>query len=71
MATVIVARAGTTKGGELEHSMEALADVGTRPVGVILNHFDVEKSVGHRYRYKHYSDYAGYLAYDGSEEVHS
>ncbi len=70
VATVIVARAGKTKGGDLEHSMEALADVGTKPLGVILNVFDVEKSVGHRYRYKLYSDYAGYSVYD-SEVAHS
>ena len=59
MATIVVARAGKTKGGELDHTMETFADVGSAPIGVILNDFDMSKSVGQKYRYQHYADYLG------------
>jgi len=59
MATIVVARAGKTKGGELGHTMETFADVGAEPIGVILNDFDVSKSIGQKYRYQHYADYLG------------
>ena len=59
-ATIVVARAGSTRDFDLESALGALAGVGSRTIGVVLNGFDVSKSYGYKYRYayRYGSDYA-------------
>ena len=59
-ATVLVARAGVTRDYDLESSRSALASVGARLIGVVLNGFDVSQAYGYRYKYayRYGQDYA-------------
>lgn len=62
-ATIVVARTGHTKEGELDYTMEAFTDVGARILGVVLNAFDISMAFGHKYRYQHYTKYGRYPKY--------
>ncbi|PAP77151.1 GumC family protein [Rubrivirga marina] len=65
-ATLVIARAGETKDFELQSAMTALADVGTKPSGLVLNAFDVRQAYGYRYKYAYrYGSSYGY----GSSKV--
>ncbi len=65
-ATLVVARAGSTKEGELCISVEALEEVGGAVIGILLNGFEINMAYGHRYKYNNYkysSNYAMYGSY--------
>ncbi len=66
-ATIVVARTGHTKEGELDYTMEAFSDVGATVLGVILNAFDLSMAFGHKYRYRHYTKYGRYSKYGYSD----
>ncbi|HEX8297829.1 MAG TPA: polysaccharide biosynthesis tyrosine autokinase [Rubricoccaceae bacterium] len=59
-ATVVVARAGSTKDYDLEAALDALNGVGARLIGIVLNGFDISLAYGYKYRYtyRYGSDYA-------------
>lgn len=59
-ATIVVARAGETKDFDLESALGALASVGSKTIGVVLNGFDLSQAYGYKYRYayRYGSDYA-------------
>ena len=60
-ATLVIARAGETKDFELQSAVSALADVGTKPSGLVLNAFDVRQAYGYRYKYAYrYGNAYGY-----------
>ncbi len=60
-ATLLIVRAGETKDYELESATVALADVGTKVSGYVLNAFDVRNAYGYRYKYAYrYGDAYGY-----------
>jgi Mrp family chromosome partitioning ATPase len=58
--TLVVVRAGQTKEGELDYTLEALDGVGAPVLGAVFNGFDVSMAYGHKYRFKHYDRYAQY-----------
>ncbi|MCH8124242.1 MAG: AAA family ATPase [Bacteroidetes bacterium] len=68
-ATIVVARTGYTKEGELDYTMEAFNDVGAKVMGVILNAFDISMAYGHKYRYRHYTKYGRYSKYGDSQNA--
>jgi capsular exopolysaccharide synthesis family protein len=59
-ATILVASAGTTKEGDLDHSLERLDDVGANVIGVLLNRFDLSMAYGYKYSYGQYGPYSKY-----------
>jgi capsular exopolysaccharide synthesis family protein len=59
-ATILVASAGTTKEGDLDHSLERLDDVGAHVIGVLLNQFDISMAYGYKYSYGQYGPYSKY-----------
>ena len=59
-ATIVVASAGTTKEGDLEHSLERLGDVGAHVIGTLLNRFDLSMAYGYKYSYGQYGPYSKY-----------
>ena len=61
--TVIVTRAGHTKNGELEFSLDVLRDVGATVTGTILNAFDISLAYGYMYRFGAYSAYGYHSKY--------
>jgi tyrosine-protein kinase Etk/Wzc len=67
-ATLVIARAGETKDFELQSAMTALADVGTKPSGLVLNAFDVRQAYGYRYKYAYrYGSSYGYGSSQAAE----
>ena len=66
-ATIVVAAAGATKEGDLEHSMDRLADVGAHVIGTLLNRFDLSMAYGYKYSYGQYGPYSKY-SYGQEEE---
>jgi tyrosine-protein kinase Etk/Wzc len=66
-ATIVVASAGTTKEGDLEHSLERLGDVGAQVIGTLLNRFDLSMAYGYKYSYSQYGPYSKYSY--GQEEA--
>jgi Mrp family chromosome partitioning ATPase/uncharacterized protein involved in exopolysaccharide biosynthesis len=62
-ATLVVCRAGVTKEGDLEFSLNVLADVGASVIGTVLNAFDISLAYGYKYRFGAYSNYAHYAGY--------
>ena len=54
-AALVVARAGETKEGDLDYALEALADVETEVIGVVINGFRPPISQGYKYRYHNYA----------------
>ena len=67
-ATVLVASAGKTKAGDVEHALAHLDDVGAKVVGAVLNRFTLENALGYAYTYGHYSRYGPYSKYGPYEE---
>ena len=67
-ATVLVASAGQTKAGDVEHALAHLDDVGAKVVGAVLNRFTLENALGYAYTYGHYSRYGPYSKYGPYEE---
>jgi len=59
-ATVLVASAGATKEGDLDHSLARLEDVGANMIGVLLNRFDLSMAYGYKYSYGQYGPYSRY-----------
>ena len=59
-ATIVVASAGSTKEGDLEHSLERLGDVGAHVIGTLLNRFDLSMAYGYKYSYGQYGPYSKY-----------
>src|SRR5690606_7631396 len=59
-ATIVVASAGTTKEGDLDHSLERLSDVGAHVIGTLLNRFDLSMAYGYKYSYGQYGPYSKY-----------
>jgi Mrp family chromosome partitioning ATPase len=55
-----VASAGTTKEGDLDHSLERLDDVGAEVIGILLNQFDLSMAYGYKYSYGQYGPYSKY-----------
>ncbi len=73
-ATLIVVGAGKTKEGDLDHSLDMLADVGANVIGTVLNRFDLSMAYGYKYSYGHYSKEGPYTSYGektGSEPKRS
>lgn len=66
-ATIIVAAAGKTKEGDLDHSLERLSDVGAHVIGTLLNRFDLSLAYGYKYSYGVYGPYSKY-SYGAGEE---
>lgn len=62
-ATLVVARAGKTKEGEIDALADELDSVGATVIGMLLNGFDVAMAYGRKYRYQHYSKYGPYAKY--------
>lgn len=62
-ATVMVARSGVTKEGEVDRAVETLDSVGAAFLGIILNGFDINMAFGHRYKYQDYTQYGQYTQY--------
>ena len=62
-ATLIVVGAGKTKEGDLDHSLDMLADVGANVIGTVLNRFDLSMAYGYKYSYGHYSNQGPYTSY--------
>ena len=62
-ATLIVVGAGKTKEGDLDHSLDMLADVGANVIGTVLNRFDLSMAYGYKYSYGHYSKEGPYTSY--------
>jgi capsular exopolysaccharide synthesis family protein len=56
-ATLMVARAGSTRENELGFAIEQLERVGARVMGVVLNGFDMSMAYGYEYRYQQYVHY--------------
>jgi tyrosine-protein kinase Etk/Wzc len=67
-ATIVVASAGKTKAGDVEHALAHLDDVGAKVVGAVLNRFTLENALGYAYTYGHYSRYGPYSKYGHYEE---
>ena len=65
-ATVVVARAGSTKDFDLESVFSTLRSVGSNAIGVVLNGFDVNNAYGYRYKYGY--QYSNKYAYGSDEE---
>lgn len=63
-ATILVTAAGKTKTYETEYAMDALAGVGAKVIGTLLNGFDSSKAYGYSYKYRY--GYANYYGYDYS-----
>lgn len=59
-ATIVVASSGTTKEGDLDHSLERLDDVGAQVIGTLLNRFDLSMAYGYKYSYGQYGPYSKY-----------
>jgi tyrosine-protein kinase Etk/Wzc len=59
-ATIVVASAGTTKEGDLDHSLARLDDVGAHVIGTLLNRFDLAMAYGYKYSYSEYGPYSTY-----------
>jgi capsular exopolysaccharide synthesis family protein len=59
-ATILVASAGTTKEGDLDHSLKRLDDVGAHVIGILLNQFDISMAYGYKYSYGQYGPYSKY-----------
>ena len=59
-ATIVVAAAGTTKEGDLSHSLARLDDVGAKVIGTLLNRFDLSMAYGYKYSYGQYGPYSEY-----------
>lgn len=59
-ATMLVASAGSTKEGDLDHSLERLGDVGAQVIGILLNQFDISMAYGYKYSYGQYGPYSKY-----------
>jgi Mrp family chromosome partitioning ATPase len=59
-ATIVVVRAAQTRDYELDDALAALAAVGARTIGLVLNGFSLATSYGYRYRYtsRYGADYA-------------
>ncbi len=68
-ATIIVAAAGKTKEGDLDHSLERLSDVGAHVVGTLLNRFDLSLAYGYKYSYGVYGPYSKYSYGPGEQAV--
>ncbi len=66
-ATIIVAAAGKTKEGDLDHSLERLSDVGAHVIGTLLNRFDLSLAYGYKYSYGVYGPYSKYSYGPGEE----
>ena len=67
-ATIIVAAAGKTKEGDLDHSLERLSDVGAHVIGTLLNRFDLSLAYGYKYSYGVYGPYSKYSYGPGEEQ---
>lgn len=67
---LVVVRAGQTKEGELDFTLEALGGVGAPVLGAIFNGFDVSMAYGHKYRFRHYDRYAQYTSKYGYYGYH-
>ncbi|MBL0331746.1 MAG: polysaccharide biosynthesis tyrosine autokinase [Chlorobi bacterium] len=66
-ATVLVTRAKRTKIEYIEKTLEELERVGVKPIGSVLNDFDVSQSYGSTYKYYRYYRYYNY--YGQNEEA--
>ena len=55
-ATVLVARAGSTKDFDVQSVTETLRGVGAVLIGVVLNGFDVNQAYGYKYKYSYHYD---------------
>ncbi|MEM6327852.1 MAG: polysaccharide biosynthesis tyrosine autokinase [Bacteroidota bacterium] len=64
-ATLLVVRSGQTRDYELESASDALASVGAKTIGTVLNGFHVSKAYGYRYKYAY--RYGGDYAYGSSQ----
>ena len=62
-ATIVVARSGVTKEGEIGRAIETLESVGAVILGVLLNGFDISMAFGHKYKYQNYTQYGQYSQY--------
>jgi len=67
-ATLIVVGAGKTKEGDLDHSLDMLADVGANVIGTVLNRFDLSMAYGYKYSYGHYTKQGPYNSYGTDAE---
>ena len=68
MLRLIVVGAGKTKEGDLDHSLDMLADVGANVIGTVLNRFDLSMAYGYKYSYGHYSKQGPYTSYGVGEQ---
>ncbi|MEM8598310.1 MAG: polysaccharide biosynthesis tyrosine autokinase [Bacteroidota bacterium] len=68
-ATIIVAAAGKTKEGDLDHSLERLSDVGAHVIGTMLNRFDLSLAYGYKYSYGVYGPYSKYSYGPGEQTI--
>ena len=68
-ATLIVVGAGKTKEGDLDHSLDMLADVGANVIGTVLNRFDLSMAYGYKYSYGHYSKQGPYTSYGADPQA--
>ncbi len=62
-ATILVAKAASTKSPELELAFRQLRMVGANVLGVLFNGFDVRMAYGYKYMYSKYDDYSTYASY--------
>ena len=53
-ATILVARASSTKESELNMAVDSLGNVGAYVMGVVLNGFEINMAYGHRFKYQKY-----------------
>ena len=67
--TLLVVRAGQTRGPELSLAKRHLEEVGSTVLGVLFNAFDVSMAYGYAYQYSNYSDYTTYSPYVDSDEA--
>lgn len=66
--TLLVVRAGKTRGPELTLAKKHLDDVGANILGVLFNAFDVSMAYGYTYKYSDYEEYATYTTYSYADE---
>ncbi len=69
-AVVLVAGAGTTDAGALEHCLHELNHVGANVLGTIINRFDPARETGYKHTYKYrYQEYNKYYRGGKAEKL--
>lgn len=66
-ACVLITRAKRTKIEYIEKTLEELERVGVKPIGAVLNDFDIAQSYGSTYKYYRYYRYYNYYGQDQAE----